>query len=130
MRSSNSRIRTLTDESKKPIEKPVEEILQDQYKNMWNQPLPDFLIEDSNLFFKQSTENEPNEILFTVRFNQEKVEKSLKKIEISATASPDGIPGILLNKLAEQLAEPLSIIYTKSMKLGNFIGRPNSPSLG
>ena len=56
LRNSNSRIGTLVDENKKkPIEKPVEEILQDQYKKMWNQPLSDFLIEDPNIFFKQST---------------------------------------------------------------------------
>ena len=58
----------------------MEEILQDQYKKMWNKPLPGFLIEDSKSFFKQSTQNEPNEILFTVRFTKEKVQKSLEKI--------------------------------------------------
>ena len=73
------------------------------------------MIDDPNIFFKQSTESEPKEILFKVRFTKEKVEKSLKKIEVSASAGPDGIPGILLNKLAEQLAEPLSNIYTESM---------------
>ena len=47
---------------------------------MWKKTLTDFLIEDPDNFFKQSTNSEPSEILFKVRFTKEKVEKSLKKI--------------------------------------------------
>ena len=57
---------------------------------------------------------------FKIRFTPDKVEKSLKKIELNASAGPDGVPGILLNKLSAQLAAPLSKIYSDSMNAGEF----------
>ena len=61
------------------------------------------------------------EIFFNIIFTTEKVEESLSKVNINASAGPDGVPGILLNKLASELAEPLAHIYTNSMKTGKFL---------
>ena len=103
---------------------------------MWNEPIENFKITDPSSFFRDSINDEPNEILYKIRFTKDKVEKSLRKIEINASAGPDGVPGILLNKLAEQLAEPLVKIYSDSMNSGEFLWKnqftipglkPNSP---
>ena len=126
LRNSNSRIGTLVDDNKIPIDKPTEEILQDQYRKMWNEPIENFKITDPSSFFRDSINDEPNEILYKIRFTKDKVEKSLRKIEINASAGPDGVPGILLNKLAEQLAEPLVKIYSDSMNSGEFLWKINS----
>ena len=121
LRGKTSKIGTLVGDKNIPINKPCQEILQDQYKDMWIEPKEQFLISDPISFFRQSVEGEPNEIIFNIRFTKEKVEESLLKVSTNATAGPDGVPGILLNKLASELAEPLAYIYTQSMESGVFL---------
>ena len=72
-------------------------------------------------FFKDSSNIKLNEILYKMRFTKEKVWDSLKKREINAKAEPEGVPVILLNKLADQLAGSLAKIYTQFMESGEFL---------
>ncbi|XP_065682347.1 uncharacterized protein LOC136095549 [Hydra vulgaris] len=52
----------------------------------------------------------------TVLFPPEAVYKSLKEIKASTSYGPDGIPNILLKKLAHLLCIPLSFIFGASFK--------------
>ncbi|XP_065681410.1 uncharacterized protein LOC136095105 [Hydra vulgaris] len=52
----------------------------------------------------------------TVLFPPEAVYKSLKEIKTSTSYGPDGIPNILLKKLAHLLCIPLSFIFDASFK--------------
>ena len=47
---------------------------------MWNEPIENFKITDPSSFFRDSINDEPNEILYKIRFTKDKVEKSLRKI--------------------------------------------------
>ena len=66
-------------------------------------------------------EGEPNEILFRVVFNSEKVTKAIEKVNRKAAAGPDGIDNNVLYKLREIIAEPLSRIFQQSFDKGEYL---------
>ena len=51
LRGKTSKIGTLVDDKNIPINKPCQEILQDQYKDMWIEPKEQFLISDPISFW-------------------------------------------------------------------------------
>lgn len=52
----------------------------------------------------------------TVDFNVETVRKALNKVKPSTSCGPDGIPNILIKKLANFICVPLSYIFDSSFK--------------
>ena len=120
LRKTQSKIGPLTDENNKVINKPVANVLQEQYSSVWSKPSEKYKVNNPNQFFRTSVKGEPEEILFRVNFTKEKVLKAIEKLNKKAASGPDGIDNNIIYKLRESLAEPLSRIFQKSMDTGIF----------
>jgi hypothetical protein len=59
-----------------------------------------------------------NEELASVRITGDMVAKKIQKLKPAAAPGPDGIGSMLLKELSEQLKQPLSTIYSKSLETG------------
>ena len=66
-------------------------------------------------------EEEPNEVLFKVRFTEAKVLQALEKVNKEAASGPDGMSNLILYKLRKHLAKPLSRIFQDSMDKGKYL---------
>ena len=80
----------------------------------------------TNVFTKENTENVPtfknksyHNILSNIEIKTEEVRKKLSNLNPCKSAGPDGIHSRILKELSDELALPLSIIYSKSLKEGN-----------
>ena len=49
---------------------------------------------------------------------QQDIEKELKKVKLSATPVPDGLPGVILKNCAENIALPLAALFNLFLKNG------------
>lgn len=61
-----------------------------------------------------------NCMLGHITITRDQIRRELKKIDIYKGAGPDGIPALFLNKLADVISLPLSIIFNHSVVLGIF----------
>ena len=88
--------------------KEMADLLQKQYMSVFSDP-------KSNLK-KVPLQNEdpPEHGLENIDFTCDDIIEAIKEIDVNAASCPDDIPAKVLNKCAEQLAYPLSIIWTKS----------------
>ena len=57
--------------------------------------------------------------LTTINFTKEVVESAIKSLKINSAPGPDGMTGELLTKCASVISEPLSALFTKSLKEGS-----------
>ena len=78
-----------------------------------------------SVFTKEKTDEIPNcesksDDLFlnNIEFTKDKVYKKLKDLDPSKSGGPDEIPSCVLKALAEELSEPLSMLFNQSMKEG------------
>ena len=55
-----------------------------------------------------------------IYFNQVMIEEVMKKLDLSMTSGPEGVPSILLNKCSESLSFPLFLLWHKSLQCGHF----------
>ena len=60
-----------------------------------------------------------NASLDSIDFNPSSVLHALKKVKLIESSGPDGLPPVLFHKLANCLANPLSIIYKSFMSVGD-----------
>ena len=60
-----------------------------------------------------------NASLDSIDFNPSSVLRPLKKVKSNEFSGPDGFPPLPFHKLANCLANPLSIIYTSFMSVGD-----------
>ena len=58
--------------------------------------------------------------LTDIYFNKITIEKVLKKLDLTMTSGPEGVPSIVLNKCSESLSLPLFLLWTKSLNSGIF----------
>ena len=121
LRKTSGLVGPLTDSDNKIIDEPVAETLQRQYSSVWSIPSKDHTVEDPNLFFKTSVSEEPEEILFKVRFTKEKVMKAIENLNKEAAAGPDGVSNLLLYKLRSGISGPLAKIFQDSMDRGKYL---------
>ena len=56
----------------------------------------------------------------TIKITTRNVRKALKAIDISKSAGPDGVPGIVLKNCAMELAPVLTRLFNMSLKSGVF----------
>ena len=54
-----------------------------------------------------------------IQITQEKVLKKLKQLDTTKSPGPDGFHARFLNELAEELSEPLALIFSKSLEEGS-----------
>ena len=78
-----------------------------------------------SVFTQEKTDNIPkpenrneNENIDNVIFTKDKVLKKLKDINSAKAGGPDGIQAAVLKELCNELCEPLSILFQKSMEEG------------
>ena len=95
------------------INRPVADVLQDQYSSVWSIPAENYKVDDPKQFFRTSVQEEPEEILFKVKFTKDKVIKAIEKLNRKAASWPDGVDNNIIYKLREFLAEPLANIFQK-----------------
>ena len=55
----------------------------------------------------------------TISFNCDDIIAAIKEIDANAASCPDDIPAKVLNKCAEELAHPISMIWNKSFEEGS-----------
>ena len=58
----------------------------------------------------------------TIVFTPGLVNAAIKKLKLSGASGPDGLPPRLFKKLADSIAEPLSIMFTSFMSIGKVPG--------
>ena len=63
--------------------------------------------------FPDMVENEV--VLADIEISYEEVLAELRTLKLDNDAGPDGIPTSILNKCAEQLAQPLFILFRKTL---------------
>lgn len=97
------------------------ETLQNQYSSVWSNPSQDHVVKDPIVFFKTSVKEEPVEVLFNVRFTEDKVIKALEKVNKEVPAGPDGVNNQLLYKLRSVLGKPLSKMFRDLMDTGVYL---------
>jgi hypothetical protein len=91
------------------------EILCLQYKSVFSEPIQDNELEDLKSFL------EPEESQFSflsksdIILSQEKFVKAMKSLSPTAAAGRDGFPAFLLHYFAEELAEPLVLLWSQSL---------------
>lgn len=56
--------------------------------------------------------------LDTVEFSPLKVFTAMKKLKFNKSCGPDGMPPLLIKRLSQALAEPLSLMFTSFMSIG------------
>ena len=79
----------------------------------------------SSVFTREDTSNIPNfdphpctSFLDTINITNEQVKKKLAKLRTDKSCGPDEVHPFLLNKLAETMAKPLTIIFNNSIHEG------------
>ena len=118
---TNTKIGPFVNDKGVVINKPITEQLNDQYAAMWSTPLEDKVIKDPEIFFMNNEEdNKDNPILTEVVFTKEKVIKAIDMLEQKASAGPDGVPAMIVKKLKNILAEPITSLGNKSLNEGFF----------
>ena len=64
-----------------------------------------------------------------VRFTKEKVSAKLKKLKPSSASGPDRVRTRILHDLADDLAEPLALIYSRLKKTNDQTRKTETPAV-
>ena len=56
--------------------------------------------------------------LDSISFSRENIKNAIKDLKNGSAPGPDGVPTILLKECAEQLSEPISLLWNKSLETG------------
>ena len=56
--------------------------------------------------------------LDNITFNRNVIIKAIKKLKPNLSAGPDGYPPVFVRKLVNSIAEPLALIYSSFMSVG------------
>ena len=86
-----------------------------QYEKVFSKPMLDKKVTDPKEFFKidESTK------IGNIHFDYMDVRDAIDQLSLNASAGPDGVPAILLKEARDNLSEPLTLIWTKSLKTGD-----------
>ena len=96
--------------------KEMADLLQSQYMSVFSDP-------KSNLKkVPPCNEVSPELGIHSINFTCDDIVEAIKEIDVNAASCPDDIPAKVLNRCAEQLAYPLSLIWTKSFEEGAIPG--------
>ena len=92
--------------------KEMADLLQRQYMSVFSDP-------ESNQKIVPPADNQLPSELETISFNCDDIIAAIKEIDVNAASCPDDIPAKVLNKCAEELAHPISMIWNKSFEEGS-----------
>lgn len=78
------------------------------------------LVESNNVLMPTVSDNPKSRNLNNIIFTNDMVEKALKGLDPCKGAGSDGIPPVFVNKCSKSLAEPLCMIFNRSLQTGHF----------
>ena len=96
----------------------ISEKLSEQYSSSFSKPDLNHSIGDPKEFFS-STEDANNILITNISFTKESIIKEIHNIKNDSAAGPDHFPAILLRECAEELSEPLHILWRHSLDTGD-----------
>ena len=89
-----------------------------QYSSSFSQPDPKYKIANSMEFFSMQNEN-TGPLLANIDFTQKSIIDAIKEVKNNASPGTDRFPAILLKECAEELSEPLYILWRHSLNNGD-----------
>jgi len=92
--------------------------LVEQYSSSFSQPDPEYKIENPSEFFSMNEES-VGPILGDIDFTQKSFIDAIKEVKNNAAPGTDRFPAILLKECAEELSEPLYILWRHSLNNGD-----------
>ena len=92
--------------------------LAEQYSSSFSQPDPDFKIENTKDFFLTDEETTGPK-LCDVDFTKKSIINAIKDIKNNSAPGTDRFPATLLKECAEELSEPLYILWRHSLDNGD-----------
>ena len=92
--------------------------LEEQYSSSFSQPDPKYKIENPREFFSMNDEN-AGPVLGDIDFTQKSIIDAIKEVKNNAAPSTDRFPAILMKECAEELSEPLYILWRHSLDNGD-----------
>ena len=95
----------------------ISEKLSEQYSSSFSKPDSNYSINDPREFFS-NTEGANDISLTDILFDRETIIKEIHNIKNNSAAGPDHFPAILLRECAEELSEPLHILWRHSLDTG------------
>ena len=93
-------------------------ILSDQYSSVFNQPRPEWDIENISEFFRIENGSRASDMLSDLDFTEDDIEQACNELSIKSAAGPDGVPASLLKTCRKELKRPLYILWSTSMRQG------------
>ena len=91
------------------------QVLSDQYKSVFVQPRPEWVVDNAEEFFSQG-HGGPK--LADIDFNELDIEIACSELSSSSAAGADGIPSSFLKTCRKELKKPLFILWRASLSLG------------
>ena len=92
--------------------------LAEQYSSSFSQPDPKYKIENRREFFSMNDEN-AGPVLGDIDFTQKSIIDAIKEVKNNAAPGTDRFPVILMKECAEELSEPLYILWRHSLNNGD-----------
>ena len=92
--------------------------LAEQYSSSFSQPDPKYKIENPREFFSMNDEN-AGSVLGDIDFTQKSIIDAIKDVKNNAAPGTDRFPAILLKECAEELSEPLYVLWRHSLNNGD-----------
>ena len=88
-------------------------VLAEQYKSVFVQPRPEWLVSNVNDFFSSS-----ESLLTDIEFSEDDIETACLELKSSSAAGADGVPASLLKICRKQLSKPLYTLWRASLDQG------------
>ena len=96
----------------------ISEKLSEQYVSSFSSPDPKYKIDDPKEFFStEESKNSPQ--LEDIYFTKEMIVDAIKDIKNNSAPGTDHFPAILMKECADELSEPLLILWRHSLDSGD-----------
>ena len=115
----SNKIGPFTDTKNKIIDEPIAEQLQAQYKSVWSTPSEKYRVHSPSNFFSETQFD--GEGISDYTFTEDDILWSINKIDGNNGTGIDGIPGILLKELKNELTLPLKTVYQESLESCDYL---------
>jgi hypothetical protein len=103
-------------------QKEISNLLNESFKKSFSVPLPSKQIDNISAFFEiglEINDSKENSILQDFNFTEKEMIEAINKTKTYSSPGPDGWATSLLLNCKEELAEPLCILWRKSLDTGN-----------